>query len=332
MAVANAESLNRPLTFQEAYKKFLKFHITSDGKILDNSNKNISHTEGQGVALLFSAFANDKNNFDLILSFTKKMRRPDGLYSWKYENNAIGDVNNATDGDIYINWALLEAAEKFKNPAYRTQALDGIAAIRSNLIKTDTHGVILLPGVYGFTSPEKPTIINLSYWVFPALKRFSAADTNPLWEKLIDNGKSIIDYSYFGKYKLPPDWLTLSNPVKPTPDKGDNFGYDAIRVPLFTAWCYPKHPLVSRFVDYWEASNRNIPAFYNFKTEKAAPYSGGQGFSAIVDFVVSRSGHLVESTTKSSALPTNATVTGASYYEDSLVLLSLLARQAPCTE
>ena len=47
----------------EAYKA--RFLMT-DGRIVDTGNKNVSHSEGQGYAMLMAVASNDKAAFDRI--------------------------------------------------------------------------------------------------------------------------------------------------------------------------------------------------------------------------------------------------------------------------
>ena len=79
--------------------------LDSSGRIVDNANGNISHSEGQGYGLLLSYLANSPADFEQIWYFTQTqlLLRNDGLAAWKWdpdEDPHVTDTNNATDGDI----------------------------------------------------------------------------------------------------------------------------------------------------------------------------------------------------------------------------------------
>jgi endoglucanase len=80
-------------------------------------------------------------------------------------------------------------------------------------------------------------VVNLSYWVFPALetlhKRSEAAD----WNALAATGRKLIGKAQCGRQKLPSNWVALGGSA-PAPAAAFPrlFGYDAIRIPLYLAW------------------------------------------------------------------------------------------------
>src|SRR5690606_28172245 len=90
--------------FWPAYKS--RF-VEANGRVIDNANGSISHSEGQGYGLLLSYLAGDEAAFRQIWRFTDRQLyvRPDGLAAWRWDPNAtppITDMNNATDGDILV--------------------------------------------------------------------------------------------------------------------------------------------------------------------------------------------------------------------------------------
>src|SRR5476649_908231 len=105
-------SLHAP-EFWQAYKS--RF-VTPAGRVVDTANKNISHSEGQGYAMLLAVAAGDRATFNLVWDWTRAnlMVRDDSLLAWRWqpdERPAVADINNATDGDLLVAWALTEAAE-----------------------------------------------------------------------------------------------------------------------------------------------------------------------------------------------------------------------------
>lgn len=303
--------------FARRYHRYIEAYLAPDGRIQDSGNAGISHSEGQGVSLLFAACAGDHDGFRRILGFTRSLRRLDRLFSWKFADNRIADPNNATDGDIYIAWALLVAARRFGLADYRQEALETLQAIRTQLVQPSSHGTILLPGIEGFSPAGGPVTINLSYWIQPAFALFAQEDPSPLWAALTRNGQEISGYARFGKFQLPPDWLKLTNPVQPADERPAGFGYDAIRIPLFLAWAgQAEHPLLRRFLAYATAFRDGLPGSIDLVNDQASPYKGGAGHDAVVAVVKARLDRLPANL---SALPVK------DYYSDSLVLLAMLA-------
>ena len=94
-------------------------------------------------------------------------------------------------------WALLRAAEKWRDREHAAAAKRIAADIRSKLFRRSGHGLVLVPGLEGFDKPEGLTV-NLSYWVYPALRDLERADPAPEWAELARNGLEMLGYSLVG--------------------------------------------------------------------------------------------------------------------------------------
>ena len=213
---------------------FLKEHFKEDGYIYDNYN-NYIHSEGQGFSMLSAVYFDDKDNFDKLWNWTKNNLkiRNDNLFSWKYKDNKVVDNNNATDADIFIAWALLKAYEKWGDKKYNFYYKLISEDIYNNLIYNNG---ILLPGVEGFINNNIITL-NLSYYVFPAIKDFSELD--PKWEEVIITGENLVTLTY-KKWGMIPDWINFNvntgDILLPDNNMPIQAGHDAIRVPLYLKW------------------------------------------------------------------------------------------------
>ena len=88
----------------ESYKaRFFK----PEGRIVDTGNGGVSHTEGQGFAMLMAVANDDKATFDKLWQWTDRRlkNKENGLFYWRYnpaESNPVADKNNAADGDVLI--------------------------------------------------------------------------------------------------------------------------------------------------------------------------------------------------------------------------------------
>lgn len=218
--------------------------VTLDGRVVDRTNGGISHSEGQGYGMLLATAFNDRPTFVRLWSWTQTylMIREDGLLAWKWEPDGethYPDTNSASDGDILVAYALLRAAERWDKPAYGKAARELIQTIRRELVTEVGGYTIVLPGPEGFRRPNG-VIVNLSYWVFPALQEFGEITSNSVWDALVQSGLRLLDEAQFGEWKLPPDWLYLSDQgsvqIANHSEFSPRFGYNAMRIPLYLIW------------------------------------------------------------------------------------------------
>lgn len=248
-----------------------------DGWIIDNYSKKV-HSEGMGVGMLAAVHQRDFAKFKSLWANAQKMQRDDFLFAWDYDLNTmkVADNNNATDGDLYIAGALLQASKVFNMPQYRKEAVAILATVEDKLIQPTTHGLVLSPAESGFEE-DGVAVINLSYYLLPLFDDFQQATGNNKWLSLKQEALAMLKYAYFGKYQLPPDWLMLTDPVSPWHNRDKVFGYEAIRIPLYVYRTQPGHPVVSRFLQF----SRQDKATVNLADDTLAEYSMPPGMRAI---------------------------------------------------
>jgi endo-1,4-beta-D-glucanase Y len=298
--------------------------VAVDGRIIDTGNNGVSHSEGQGYGLLLALRMHDEKLFKHIWQWTKLnlQVRKDSLFIWRRRPaTAISDEdkNNATDGDIIIAWALLEASKNWKQTGYKNEAITILNDIKNKLIFQKNGLDIILPGEYGFQLPES-TIINLSYWIYPAFKIFSEFDNDPVWAKLTASGQILMQKARFGLWQLPPDWLEIKNDGSMTPARNKQFGYDAVRVPLYSLLGGISPELLSPFAKYWYFYQGYTPSWIALEDNIMDSYGASSGIKAIKEVTLF-------------ALKSTDSVKFASidndqdYYSATLLLLSKLAYQ-----
>ncbi len=196
---------------------FQENFISPEGRVIDTGNGNVSHSEGQGYGLLIAAAYDDRKTFDRIWEWTQKnlQTRPnDKLLSWQWKpdpqapgGGAVSDSNNASDGELLVAWALLRAFRQWDDYKYQTAAAQILADLaRLDVVETKEHGLVLLPGSDGFVHDGVFTL-NLSYYIFPALRDMGAAFPGSVWSALEKSGKALVDKARFGRWNLPPDWI-----------------------------------------------------------------------------------------------------------------------------
>ncbi len=218
--------------------------VSESGRVMDSANGGISHSEGQGYAMLFAVAADDRAAFDRLWGWTRAnlMVRDDQLLAWRWEPNArpaIADMNDAADGDILVAWALVEAADAWNDLSYRIAARRVAVEVgRKLLLLGAKDGPLLLPAVAGFAKEDRSDgpVLNLSYWVFPAFARLPRVAPEVDWAGLTQSGLALLRAAKFGPAGLPTDWVTLASGA-PQPAEGfaKVFSYDAIRIPLYMA-------------------------------------------------------------------------------------------------
>jgi endoglucanase len=271
------------------WPSFKASFLDPSGRVVDNGNGGVSHSEGQSYGLLLAVWNDDQPIFDTIWKWTESTlaHQDMALFSWRYDPRAaipVNDPNNATDGDIAIAWALAQASHKWRNPAYaqRSSAIRG--AIRSKLVIERFGRQLLLPGLNGFNSEPNATL-NPSYYLWPALDAFRDLDGDAAWGKIIGDGEALMEKARFGPLALPTDWIDVTghDSVMPAAGRPARFGFDAIRVPLY-AQAGRRTELVAPIRQYWQGYTGNhqpIPAWVDVQSGEVAPYALSAGGAAI---------------------------------------------------
>lgn len=225
------------------WTEFKKRFVTPEGRVVDTGNEGISHSEGQGYAMLLSHAYGDRETFESVWQWTQAnlQVRQDPLLAWSWKpspqgGGGVADQNNATDGDLLVAWALLRAADTWENPSWRQASQRIVQEVRTSLLRPSSVGVLLLPGREGFEKPEG-TVVNLSYYLIPAFQDFESIDPSPEWRRLIRSGLGLIRQARFSRAALPPDWLIVhGKTLKPAPSFPRLYGYNAVRIPMHLAW------------------------------------------------------------------------------------------------
>ncbi|MEJ5062259.1 glycosyl hydrolase family 8 [Erwinia sp. MYb375] len=305
----------------DGWSTFKTRFMTSEGRIQDTGNNNVSHTEGQGYAMLMAVYYNDRSSFDSLWRWTQKnLSNPNnGLFYWKYipgASDPVSDRNNASDGDVLIAWALLKAGNKWNVPAY-LQVSDRLqkAIIDRNVI-TFAGRTIMLPGAQGFNKTSY-VILNPSYFIFPAWRDFAARSHLKVWNALIDDGTQLLSEMRFGDSGLPMDWVAMNadGSMAPATAWPPRFSYDAIRVPLYLHWYDPASLQLVPFQRFWMNFQRlQTPAWIDVLSSDKAPYNMAGGLLAVRDLTLDDTGYINDALNSSE-----------DYYSASLRLLTFLA-------
>ena len=222
-----------------AWSAYKIAYISHDGRVIDYKNGAITSSEGQSYAMLRALWMDDRETFDRTWRWTNQNLQAGEagqLPAWKWGQDAAGgwgvlDPQPASDADQLIAYSLLGAAQRWRNPAYGTQARTLLEQIWTREVDQVAGKWVVLPGPWAKGPSE--VRLNPSYFLPFALRAFADADDKRPWARLIDDGYQILAKCR-GTSGLPKDWCyldaTTGEMLPPTDAEHDNFGFEAFRV------------------------------------------------------------------------------------------------------
>lgn len=224
---------------------FAQQFLQADGRVLANDEQQ-THSEAQSYALMFALIANDRLRFEQIVRWTEDnlcagdmtARLPAWLWGRQDSGQwGVLDSNAASDADLWIAYALIEAGRLWNVRRYRV--LGKVLAAR--ILKEETAqlpglGLALLPGPQGFTlEAGRRWRLNPSYLPIQQFRWLAQTTQDAAWEQLcVSSQRILIDSAPRG---FAPDWVQYVVGQGLVPDhEGDQQargGYNAIRVYLW---------------------------------------------------------------------------------------------------
>ena len=307
----------------DAWESYKSRFVMPDGRVVDTGNGNVSHTEGQGFAMLIAVSLNDRQTFDKLWQWTNATlkNKDNGLFYWRYDPTApdpITDKNDATDGDTMIAWALLKAQKQWRENSYGIASDEITRALLKHTAISYAGYKVMLPGANGFDLNSRINL-NPSYFIFPAWQAFADRTHLVVWRDLMRDGQKLVSKMGWGNANLPTDWVALSadGKMKPADEWKPRMSYDAVRIPLYIHWQDPQSPLLAPWKTFWQRYQREqTPAWVNVLTNETSPYPMSGGLLAVRDFTLG-------------ANPGEPQITAQDdYYSASLKMLTWLAEQS----
>ncbi|MGB5081770.1 MAG: cellulose synthase complex periplasmic endoglucanase BcsZ [Burkholderiales bacterium] len=224
------------------WNDFTERFVQADGRVIDITFERKSTSEGQSYGLFFALVANQPKQFDTLLKWTSdnlaKGQLGDKLPAWLWglrEDGSWGvkDQNSASDADLWIAYALLEAARLWDAPKYADTGRKQLAQIRRHqFAQAGSAGPVLLPG-YGFTLDKGRFRINPSYLPGFMFRYLAATDPQGPWQAVWDGYMRMAPQVFSAG--VAPDLFVVDSTGRVTPDteREPSGSYDAIRVYLW---------------------------------------------------------------------------------------------------
>jgi endoglucanase len=279
------------------WEQYKKTFFSGDARVIDYRQGHASTSESQGYGMLLATSYDDRKAFENLWHWTRSNLsvRNDNLLAWLWGKRANGnweaiDLNNATDGDVLVAFALLRASRRWDHEKYKHGALRIIRALREKMAVTVRGKTVLLPAYYGFGEKEG-IVLNPSYMIFPAYRMFSEVDDGEFWKKVYRDSLEISLEACFGARCLPADWIRVTEDgMAPAEQWPPRFGYDAIRTLLHLSW--ERKPLPRGVGTALEAYRKYgyIPLWFDLKNWETSKEPALAGFYAIYSLAAEEAG------------------------------------------
>lgn len=314
------------------WQEFTRRFVEPEGRVVDTGNGGVSHSKGQGYALLLAVAYDSEALFHTILAWTlAHLSRPDdALLAHRFVPHlATQDRthrNNASDGDLLVAWALYRAAQRWQSQEHlalaRRMARD---FLRLNTVEVDGR-LLIRPGANGFARGEH-VVVNPFYALFPALRELDLLLPDPRWAALDAGMQGVIEHASFGVARLVPDWLEMprhGGRSRMASDWPARFSWDAVRVPLYTSWAgRHQDPVLDPMMALWfgQSTGAPPPAWVDLETNLRAPYAATPGIVAVGRLLLG----LRRGETSMAAMRFPSVSTAADYYNAAMIMLSIRA-------
>lgn len=288
------------------WEVFRAGYLSGDGRIVDPMHEDRrTVSEGQAYAMMFALIANDRASFNRLLTWTTdNLARGDlgrNLPAWiwgKHRDESRGwgvlDPNAATDADVWLAYALLEAGRLWSEPRYLALAESLIGNIgEREVMDLPRLGPTLMPGPHGFVHNGYYRL-NPSYLAPQPLRRFASHTRDTLWTAVLASSRRILLEA--APQGIAGDWIEWHPLSGFRPDlKTQGIGsYDAIRVYLWIGMLdvadRDRADLIRHYVPFTalRSADGRPPEHVEIRSGRTRG-SGSGGFSAaVLPFLVSR--------------------------------------------
>lgn len=236
------------------WNSYVSHFVDGQGRVLDHQEGDRSTSEAQAYSMFFALVANDKARFDKLLEWTQNnMAKGDltaHLPAWNWGKAPDGqwrqlDSNSASDADVWMSYALLQAGRLWKEPRYTNLGLVMVTRIAATeVVDLPQYGPVLIPGPQGFHPAPDTWVLNPSYPPLPVIQGLAKASPSGPWKKMAAGLPKFLAASAPAGFAS--DWASYSPktgivPSGQAPYVANGFGhrsepigsYDAIRTYLW---------------------------------------------------------------------------------------------------
>jgi endoglucanase len=235
------------------FVRYVEAFVSADGRVIDRSAGDRTTSEGQAYAMFFALVANDRPLFERLLRWTQaNLADGDlgrGLPAWHWGKRRDGswgvvDRNSASDADLWMAYALLEAARLWSAPSYDELARRLLRnVVAREVADVPGLGPVLLPGPSGFALDGGSAFrLNPSYQPPQLLHRFRAVDVPGPWSGIL--ASTVVMLRATAPSGAVADWVLYRarRGFAPDPVHGRTGSYDAIRTYLWVGMLADEDP------------------------------------------------------------------------------------------
>lgn len=228
-----------------AWEAFAEGFIQADGRVVDHTAGGRTVSEGQAYAAFFALVANDRERFDAVVSWTRNnlsdgsfaTRLPAWLWGEKDDGSwGVIDANPASDADLWLIFALFEAARLWGAPDYNTMAQQLLIHVKDKVVpELPGVGSMLIPAPEGFLLESGHWRLNPSYLPEFQFRYLQEQDPEGPWMAIWRHHLALMQTHL--TQGLAPDWYEVDDNGTPSVCSvtGSIGSYDAIRVYLWAA-------------------------------------------------------------------------------------------------
>jgi len=226
------------------WSAFVARHVQADGRVVDfDTPRQHATSEGQGYALFLALVHNQPLLFERLLRWTEdnlaggSLARQLPAWQWGRRDDGtwgVVDPNAASDADLWIAYALLEAGRLWRRSEYTERGVQLLALVeREEVMDLPGLGPMLLPWPRSAASGPAWRL-NPSYLPMPLLRRMAQLDPAGPWPGIAQATVRMV--AAVAPQGFAPDWCAWSQTGQgfvQDPGKAPVGGYDAIRVYLW---------------------------------------------------------------------------------------------------
>lgn len=228
-----------------AWEAFAEGFVQVDGRVVDHTAGGRTVSEAQAYGAFFALVANDPVRFDAIVDWTHNnlsggdfaTQLPAWLWGEKDDGSwGVKDPNAASDADLWLAYALFEAARLWGAPRYHTMAQDLLAQVKEKeVVELPGVGAMLLPAPQGFQRDDGHWRLNPSYLPEFQLRYLQYQDPAGPWAAIWTHYLGLMQQHL--SLGLVPDWFEVDEAGQPLAcrETGNLGSYDAIRSYLWAA-------------------------------------------------------------------------------------------------